>query len=389
MRALQQQGVDVRVVMTRAAQEFVQPLTFSSLTGHKVITGMWSEDGQAATGLDDEGQIEHISEAQTADAVVIAPATAHVLAKMAHGLADDFLSTMLLATTAPVIVAPAMNVNMWNHPATRANLELLRERGVIVVEPGSGYLACGMTGSGRLAEVEAIAQAVIAAIAPAAKQDLAGETMLVTAGGTREAIDPVRYLGNRSSGKMGYALAEAAKQRGAEVVLVSAPTALTPPAGCVFVPVTSAEEMRAAVMEHLPGATAVIGAAAVADFRMPAVSAEKLRREGALHLDLEPTEDILRSVAAAHRPGRLVIAFAAEMDSSIARAREKLLAKGADAIVLNDVSQPGIGFDSDLNAATFVTREHAVDIPEMIKRGVADRILDQVVALRAAVPAKA
>ena len=392
VRALQQHGVDIRVVMTRAAQEFVQPLTFSSLTGHKVITTMWGEEGQPATGLDDPrspeetAQIEHISEAQAADAVVIAPATAHILAKMAHGLADDFLSTMLLATTAPVIVAPAMNVNMWNHPATRANILLLQARGVTIVEPGRGYLACGMTGSGRLADIDAIAQAVLTALQPLPAQDLSGETILITAGGTREAIDPVRFLGNRSSGKMGYALAEAARQRGAQVILVSAPTALTPPAGCAFVPVTSAAEMRAAVMEHLPSATLVI--AAVADFRMPAVAAEKLRREGSLHLDLEPTEDILRSVAdarsvaAAHRSGTLVIAFAAEMDSSIARAREKLLAKGADAIVLNDVSQPGIGFDSDRNAATFVTREHAIDLPEMTKRAMADLILDQALALR-------
>ncbi len=387
VRTLQQNNIDVHVAMTRAAQEFVQPLTFSSLTGHKVITTMWGEQGQPATGLDDEGAIEHISEAQAADAVVIAPATAHVLAKMAHGLADDFLSTMLLATTAPVIVAPAMNVNMWNHPATRANVELLKSRGVTIVEPGSGYLACGMTGSGRLADIEAIAQAVLAALQLAPAQGLTGETILVTAGGTREAIDPVRFLGNRSSGKMGYALAEAAHQRGAQVILVSAPTSLTPPAGCAFVPVTSAEEMRAAVMEHLPTATVVIGAAAVADFRMPSVAPEKLRREGSLHLDLEPTEDILRSVAAAHRPGTLIIAFAAEMDSSIARAREKLLAKGADAIVLNDVSQPGIGFDSDLNAATFVTRDHAIDIPEMTKRAMADRILDQFLALRVTVGA--
>ena len=384
VRALQQNKVDVRVAMTHAAQEFIQPLTFSSLTGHKVITTMWSEEGRPATGLDDEGQIEHISEAQAADAIVIAPATAHILAKMAHGLADDFLSTMLLATTAPVIVAPAMNVNMWNHPATQANVQLLKSRGVIIVEPGSGYLACGMTGSGRLAEIDTIAQAVLAALQPAQAQDLAGETILVTAGGTREAIDPVRFLGNRSSGKMGYALAEAARQRGAQVILVSAPTALTPPAGCAFVPVTSAEEMRAAVMEHLPNATAVIGAAAVADFRMPAIATEKLRREGSLHLDLEPTEDILRAVAESQLPGTLVIAFAAEMDSSISRARQKLLAKGADAIVLNDVSQPGIGFDSDRNAATFVTREHAIDIPEMPKREMADRILDQLLALRAA-----
>jgi phosphopantothenoylcysteine decarboxylase/phosphopantothenate--cysteine ligase len=389
VRALQQHGVDVHVVMTRAAQEFVQPLTFSSLTGHKVITSMWGGDvdaGSAPSGLDEQGQIEHISEAQAADAVVIAPATAHVLAKMAHGLADDFLSTMLLATTAPVIVAPAMNVNMWNHPATRANVALLRARGVTIVEPGSGYLACGMTGSGRLVDVEAIAQVVLAALegTKPANQDLSGETVLVTAGGTREAIDPVRFLGNRSSGKMGYAIAEAARQRGAQVVLVSAPTSLSPPAGCAFVPVTTAEEMRAAVMEHLRNATAVVGAAAVADFRMPTIAPEKLRREGGLHLDLEPTADILRGVADAHSPGTLLIAFAAEMDANVGRAREKLLAKGADAIVLNDVSRPEIGFDSERNAATFITRDDAIDIPEMPKREMADRILDQVLALRAA-----
>jgi phosphopantothenoylcysteine decarboxylase / phosphopantothenate---cysteine ligase len=393
VRELQQHGIDVHVVMTRAAEEFVRPLTFSSLTGHKVITSLWNGDeGNSPSGLDDQGQIEHIAEAQAAGTLVIAPATAHVLAKMAQGLADDFLTTMYLATTAPVIVAPAMNVNMWNHPATRANVKLLRERGITIVEPDSGYLACGMTGSGRLASVEVIAQAVFAALAgkqvghlkPGRKKDMAGETVLVTAGGTREAIDPVRFLGNRSSGKMGYAIAEAAYRRGAQVVLVSAPTSLSPPARCAFVPVTSAEEMRVAVMEHLPQATVVVKAAAVADFRMSAVSAQKLRREGHLHLDLEPTEDIVRGVVDAHRAGTLVIAFAAEMDANVDRARQKMLSKGADAIVLNDVSRPGIGFDSDRNAATFVTSENAVDIPEMTKREMADRILDQILALRTA-----
>jgi phosphopantothenoylcysteine decarboxylase/phosphopantothenate--cysteine ligase len=393
VRELQKHGLDVHVVMTRAAQQFIQPLTFSSLTGHKVITSLWDggEEG-SPSGLDDNGQIEHIAVAQASEALVIAPATAHVLAKMAHGLADDFLTTMYLATTAPVIVAPAMNVNMWNHPATRANIKLLRERGVTIVEPDSGYLACGMVGSGRLASIEVIAQAVLEALAgkqsakakAGRRKDLAGETVLVTAGGTREAIDPVRYLGNRSSGKMGYAIAEAAQRRGAQVVLVSAPTAITPPAKCAFVPVTSAEEMRVAVMEHLPSATVVVKAAAVADFRMATVGTQKLRREGALHLDLEPTEDIVRSVVDAHTPGTLVIAFAAEMNANVERAREKMLAKGADAIVLNDVSRPGIGFDSDRNAATFITSDGAVDIPEMSKRDMADRILDQVLALRVA-----
>jgi phosphopantothenoylcysteine decarboxylase/phosphopantothenate--cysteine ligase len=399
VRELQQRGVDVHVVMTRAAEEFVRPLTFSSLTGHRTITSMWGgwgEQGGSPSGLDEQGQIEHISEAQGCDAVVIAPATAHVLAKMAHGLADDFLSTMILATTAPVIVAPAMNVNMWNHAATQANVKTLRERGVIFVEPESGYLACGMTGAGRLASVQAIAQAVMDALAGAAanedgqdsKQDLAGETVLVTAGGTREAIDPVRFLGNRSSGKMGYAIAEAARQRGAQVVLVSAPTALQPPEGCAFVPVTSAEEMRVVVLEHLAKATVVVGAAAVADFRMVGVSAQKLRREGALRLELEPTEDIVRDVvdargaADSNHPATLVIAFAAEMDLDIARAREKMQAKGADAIVLNDVSRAGIGFDSERNAAVFITTQRAVEIPEMSKRDVAERILDEVVQMR-------
>jgi phosphopantothenoylcysteine decarboxylase/phosphopantothenate--cysteine ligase len=399
VRELQQHGIDVYVVMTHAAEEFIRPLTFSSLTGHKVITSLWTEPATEndAPGLDAEGQIEHIAFAQSADALVIAPATAHVLAKLAHGLADDFLTTLYLATTAPVIVAPAMNVNMWNHPATRANVQLLRDRGVLFVEPDSGYLACGMTGSGRLAAVETIAQAVLTALAgkqpasankPTRKKDLTGETILVTAGGTREAIDPVRYLGNRSSGKMGYAIAEAALRRGAQVVLISAPTALSPPARCAFVPVTSAEEMRAAVMEHLPKATVVIKAAAVADFRMSAASTEKLRREGHLHLDLEPTEDIIRGVVDArgsreNRPGTLVIAFAAELDANVERARAKLKLKGADAIVLNDVSRPGIGFDSDRNAAAFITADRAIDIPEMSKRDMADRILDQALQLRA------
>jgi phosphopantothenoylcysteine decarboxylase/phosphopantothenate--cysteine ligase len=253
---------------------------------------------------------------------------------------------------------------------------------VIFVDPDSGYLACGMTGSGRLADVGTIAQAVMDTLARGGKRDLAGETVLVTAGGTREAIDPVRFLGNRSSGKMGYAIAEAARARGAQVVLVSAPTSLTPPAGCAFVPVTSAEEMRVAVMEHLPAATVVVGAAAVADFRMASIGEEKLRREGRLQLDLEPTADIVRAAAGSRRPGTLVIAFAAEMDSDVSHARQKMMAKGADAIVLNDVSQPGVGFDSDRNVATFVTREHAVDIPEMTKAEMAGQILDQVVELR-------
>jgi len=381
VRDLQQRGCEVRVAMTRAAMEFVQPLTFSALTGHKVLTSLWGgaeADDQAA----DAGQIEHIAEAQWADVVAIAPATAHMLAKMAHGLADDFLSTMLLATTAAVVVAPAMNVNMWDHPATRANVATLRARGVRFVDPDAGYLACGMVGSGRLAEIAAIADAAMEAASPGVKLDLAGETVLVTAGGTREAIDPVRFLGNRSSGKMGYAIAEAARQRGAEVILVSAPTALTPPRGCQFVPVTTAEEMRVAVMEHLARATMVIGAAAVADFRAAGLSDAKLRREGGQTLELEPTTDILRGAAASRRPETLVIAFAAEMELDTERARAKMRAKGANAIVLNDVSRAGLGFESDRNAAIFITEDAAIEIPEMTKREMADRILDRTMMLR-------
>ena len=385
VRALQQRGAEVRVAMTRGAQEFIQPLTFSSITGHQTITTMWAEGTEPSTGLDDEGQIEHISVAQWADAIVIAPATAHFLAKLAHGLADDFLSTTLLAATAPVVVAPAMNVNMWNHAATQANLRTLRDRGVTIVEPGSGYLACGMVGSGRLAEIEAIAEAAMkAASAPPREQDLLGETILITAGGTREAIDPVRFLGNRSSGKMGYALAEAAQRRGARVILISAPTALTPPPGCILVPVTSAAEMHAAVLNHLPEATVVIGAAAVADFRPASVSPEKIRRDGKLILSLEPTEDILRAAAEseARRPGTLIIAFAAETTPDPARAREKMLAKGADAILLNDISGDQTGFDSDQNAGTFLTADSALELPPMPKREMANRLLDQLLTLR-------
>jgi len=262
VRALQRQALDVHVVMTDAAREFVQPLTFAALTGHKVITGLWSS-GSADSNLD--SAIQHISEAQWPDALVVAPATANTLAKFCHGIADDFLTTMYLAITAPVVVAPAMNVNMWMHPATQANLETLKGRGVRVIEPGSGYLACGMVGDGRMAEPEAIAENVLQVLN--SRNDLAGEVVLVTAGGTREALDPVRYIGNRSSGKMGYAIAEAAIHRGARVILVSAPTRLRAPANCEVIPVITADEMRAAVLSRLDEVSIVIKAAAVADYR--------------------------------------------------------------------------------------------------------------------------
>jgi phosphopantothenoylcysteine decarboxylase / phosphopantothenate---cysteine ligase len=378
VRALQQHALDVQVVMTQAAQQFVQPLTFAALTGHKVITGMWDMPEEA--GGDAASSIEHMDAAQTTDALVVAPATANLLAKFAHGIADDFLTTLYLATTAPVIVAPAMNVNMWQHPATQASLETLASRNVRIVAPESGYLACGMTGAGRLAANELIVDAVLRVLHH--RNDLAGETVLVTAGGTREALDPVRFLGNRSSGKMGYAMAEAAQRRGARVILVTAPTALRAPAQCEVIPVTTTEEMRQAVMTRLDQATIVIKSAAVADYRPRVQADQKLRRSGPLTLDLEPTGDILREVVEQRRPGMLVIGFAAETDDVLAHGREKLMRKGADAIVLNDVSREGVGFDSDRNAVTFLTRDRAIEMPEMTKRELADHLLDEIAALR-------
>jgi len=383
VRALQRQALEVHVVMTEAACKFVQPLTFAALTGHKVVTNLWEDTGTGETAYGDSSEqngIEHIGEAQWADALVVAPATANILAKFAHGIADDFLTTLYLATTAPVLVAPAMNVNMWEHPATQANLETLRQRGVRVIEPGTGDLACGMVGAGRMAEPVAIADAVLSALGR--RHDLAGEVLLVTAGGTREALDPVRFLGNRSSGKMGYALAEAAQSRGAKVVLISGPSALHPPAHCELVKVTTAAEMREAVLGRMAEATLVIKAAAVADYRPVTVSEQKLKRSGPLTLELAPTEDILAEVVRRRHPGQLIVGFAAETENRMENGRAKLLRKGADAIVVNDVSHEGSGFDAEVNAATFLTLSTAIELPEMSKHSLADRILDEILTLR-------
>jgi phosphopantothenoylcysteine decarboxylase/phosphopantothenate--cysteine ligase len=381
VRALQRQALEVHVVMTEAACRFVQPLTFAALTGHKVITSLWDDAGAGSyEASSEQNGIEHIGEAQWAEALIVAPATANILAKFAHGIADDFLTTMYLATQAPVLVAPAMNVNMWEHPATQANLEILRQRGVRVIEPGSGALACGMVGAGRMAEPEAIAEAALDALGR--RHDLAGEIVLVTAGGTREALDPVRYLGNRSSGKMGYALADAAQSRGAKVILISGPSALYPPSHCELVKVTTADQMRQAVLARMGEATLVIKAAAVADYRPVHVSDQKLKRTGPLTVELAPTEDILAEVVRRRRPGQLIVGFAAETENLMAHGRAKLLAKGVDAIVVNDVSNEGVGIDADLNAATFLTASTAIELHEMPKRKLADRILDEIVTLR-------
>src|SRR5258708_5034690 len=398
VRLLQDAGYDPHVVMTKAAEEFVRPLTFSAISGHKVITSLWGEDAGAVTE-DGESSIEHIYEAQTTKLLIVAPATADTLAKFAHGLADDFLSTMFLATRAPVIVAPAMNVDMWEHPATRANVETLRARGVKGIEPGSGYLAWGMVGGGRLAEPQTIVMAVAETLGgvasdaaaavpgepePAVSEDFAGETVLVTAGGTREAIDPVRFIGNRSSGRMGYAVAEAARRRGARVILVSAPTSLPVPAGVEIVRVVTAEEMRCAVIKRLREATIVVMAAAVSDYRVRSVAAQKIKREAAraVILELEATEDILREVVAQRVPGTIVAGFAAETEDALANGRAKLAGKGVDAVVVNDVSVQGIGFDAEQNAGSFLTRGGAVELSMMCKATMAKRILDEVAKLR-------
>ncbi|MGB8987661.1 MAG: bifunctional phosphopantothenoylcysteine decarboxylase/phosphopantothenate--cysteine ligase CoaBC [Candidatus Sulfotelmatobacter sp.] len=378
VRLLQDRGIRVQVVMTRSAQEFVRPLTFAALSGEKVITGMFSSpSGEQSANID--SAIEHIAVAQSIDALLVAPATADVLGHFAQGIASDFLTTLYLATTAPVVVAPAMNVNMWNHAATQANLEILRRRGVKIVEPGSGYLACGMTGAGRLAENAAIVAALLEALG--ASQDLHGETVLITAGPTRERIDPARYLTNRSSGRMGYAVAEAALRRGARVLLVTGPTSLTPPAAAETTHVESAEQMRDAVLDLLPQSTIVIKTAAVSDYRAKSISAQKIKRKGPLTLELEPTSDILKEISV-RRQSQIVVGFAAETENVLENARQKLAAKQLDAIVVNDVSREGIGFDSDRNQVTIIARDDVIEVPESTKWEVAQRVLDQVVRIR-------
>jgi phosphopantothenoylcysteine decarboxylase/phosphopantothenate--cysteine ligase len=381
VRQLQDRGVRVQVVMTAAAQEFVRPLTFAAISGEKVITSMF---GSSAEQPNLDSAVEHIAVAQSIDALLVAPATADTIAKFAQGIANDFLSTLYLATKAPVIVAPAMNVNMWEHPATQANLKILRERGASIVEPGSGYLACGMVGAGRLAEPEEIVAATLERLGVG--QDLAGETVLITAGPTYEPIDPVRFLGNRSSGKMGYALAEAALRRGAHVILVSGPTALQPPSAAETIFVETAQQMRGAVLDRRQDASIIIMAAAVADYHAKSPSPEKLKRNGPMTLELEPNPDILaelgslRQASGAESP--MLIGFAAETQDFVENARAKLARKHVDAIVLNDVSRPGIGFDSDRNEVTIVTATEDVPVGEAGKLEIAQVILSAALRIR-------
>ncbi|MGH9412733.1 MAG: bifunctional phosphopantothenoylcysteine decarboxylase/phosphopantothenate--cysteine ligase CoaBC [Terriglobales bacterium] len=362
---------EVQVVMTRASRRFISPVTLAALSAQPVLTDLFGRNPSA---------IEHVAAAQAADIVVVAPATAHTLARIAHGLADDYLTTLLLATPAPVLLAPAMNVQMWRNPATQANVAMLRSRGVEIVAPDAGELACGMVGEGRMAEPEAIFAACVNRLRP---QDLAGESVLITAGPTREALDPVRYLSNRSSGRMGYALAEAACQRGARVKLVSGPVALTAPQGVECMHVVTAVEMAAATEAAFDDCTIAILAAAVADYRPAEAHSQKIKKsEAPLQLTLVRNPDILAALGARKR-GQILVGFAAETNISKALelARAKRTAKNADLVVLNDVSRSGIGFASEENAVTLISASSDCELPRASKRAIADAILDAVLEL--------
>ena len=377
LRELTRAGARVTVCLSEHAREFVGPLTFRTLSGRPVLTNLFDPQSDAA--------VEHVTLAEQAAAVVVAPATANLLGKAAHGIADDFLTTMLLAARCPVVMAPAMDGGMWTHPAVVANVATLRARGVVVMEPDAGALASGLSARGRLPEVDAIVETLLGALTPS--RDLAGDRVVVTAGPTREPIDPVRYISNRSSGRMGYALATAAARRGAQVTLVSGPTALVPPAGAVFVPVQTAEEMREAVLQHAARATIVIKAAAVADYRVQKPAAQKIKGKRDLTLELTPNPDILAEVAA-RAGGSFIVGFAAETNDVVANARAKLEAKGIDLLVANDVSRRDIGFDAEDNEVLLIDRwGGGRPLPRMPKTAVADAILDEILALRVAHPA--
>ena len=388
LRGLQRAGCEVRVAMTSHACEFIKPLTFRALSGAYVVVDDYAPDNPEP--------IAHITFSQTIDLFVVAPATANLLAKFANGIADDFVSSTYLACTAPVLVAPAMNTVMWEHPATLRNIEKLRADGVQIVEPDAGEMACGTIGPGRLSHPEAIVAAALEVLgrsnhatkeSPAGNEsnDLSSENILITAGATREPIDPVRFISNRSSGRMGFALAEAARDRGAKVTVVTGSTSVRPPHGVRVVTVSSAEEMRQAVAEEVSKATVFIGAAAVSDYRAKNKSDTKIKKSDVeIELKLERTPDILGEVAKSRRNGQLVIGFAAETNDLLKHAREKLISKNLDAVVANDVSREDAGFDSENNTVVILLRdkETPVELPLMSKVEVANRILDEVVKLR-------
>jgi phosphopantothenoylcysteine decarboxylase / phosphopantothenate---cysteine ligase len=388
LRGLQRAGCEVRVAMTRHACEFVQPLTFRALSGSHVVVDDYAPDNP--------DPIAHITFSQTVDLFLIAPATANTLAKFANGVADDFLTTTYLACNAPVLVAPAMNTSMLEHRATQRNLQKLRADGVHIIEPDKGEMACGTIGPGKLSEPDAIVSAALEILrsgvqsianGSAANRDLTGESILITAGATREPIDPVRFISNRSSGRMGFALASAARDRGAEVTCVAGITSVARPAGVKIIQVGSAEEMHRAVARESSNATVFIAAAAVSDYRAKQQSQTKIKKsEVELELKLERTPDILHEVAQSRRNGQIIVGFAAETDDLLTNAREKLIAKGLDAIVANDVSREDSGFDAENNAIVILVRDQPapIHLPLMSKLAAAHRILDEVVKLRRA-----
>ena len=377
LRGLQKAGCVVRVAMTQRACEFVQPLTFRALSGAHVVVDDYAPDNP--------DPIAHITFSQTADLLVVAPATANIIAKFANGIADDFLSSTYLACSGPVLIAPAMNTTMWEHPATQRNLQRLRADGVHIMEPDAGEMACGTIGPGRLSEPERIVAAALEILSSTkSAKDLTGERFLITVGATREEIDPVRFISNRSSGRMGYAIAEAALRRGGDVTVVRGITTVNPPAGLKIVEAISAEEMSQAVARERGNTSVFIGAAAIADYRPSQRADQKIKKSNdSITLTLERTPDVLSEVAASRTNGLLVIGFAAETENVLDNAREKLRNKNLDAIVANDVSRTDSGFDSVTNAITIVTRDNeTVELPLMSKNEAADRILDVIVNLR-------
>jgi phosphopantothenoylcysteine decarboxylase / phosphopantothenate---cysteine ligase len=377
LRGLQKAGCTVRVAMTKRACEFVQPLTFRALSGSHVIVDDYAPDNP--------DPIAHITFSQTVDLLIVAPATANIIAKFANGVADDFLSSTYLACTAPVLIAPAMNTTMWEHPATQRNLQQLRADGVNFVEPDAGEMACGTIGPGRLSEPERIVAAALEILAGTSSQakDLSGERFLITVGATREQIDPVRFISNRSSGRMGFALAEAALQRGAEVTVVAGVTSVSPPAGARVVQALSADDMLKAVASEAGKASVFIGAAAIADYRPAQKAEQKIKKTNdSITLALERTPDVLAYVSASRANGMLVIGFAAETENVLDHAREKLRSKNLDAIVANDVTRTDSGFDSPTNAITIITKDKTDELPLMSKTAAANRILDAIVHIR-------
>jgi phosphopantothenoylcysteine decarboxylase/phosphopantothenate--cysteine ligase len=376
LRGLQRAGCIVRVAMTKRACEFVQPLTFRALSGSHVIVDDYAPDNP--------DPIAHITFSQTIDLLIVAPATANIIAKFANGIADDFLTSTYLACTAPVLIAPAMNTTMWEHQATQRNLEQLRADGVHFIEPDAGEMACGTIGPGRLSEPERIVRAALEILGQSQiVKDLAGERFLITVGATREEIDPVRFISNRSSGKMGFAIAEAALRRGAAVTVVTGVTTVDPPTGVRVVKALSAEEMLKTVASEAGKASVFIGAAAIADYRPAQRAAQKIKKsDDSITLTLERTPDVLSQVAASRANGMLVVGFAAETENVVANATEKLRSKKLDAIVANDVSRADSGFDTATNAITIITNDDSVELPVMTKSEAADRILDAIVRIR-------